>query len=103
MDRRTILLGSLGFALPASASTGTQQQGQKRFALILANQSYEKNPLPNIWNDALLMDKTLKRIGFTSTVVVDGTRTTMLDGIRSFKASLTAGAFVLLYYSGHGC
>jgi formylglycine-generating enzyme required for sulfatase activity len=104
MHRRDILLGSLGLALSgtASASANAQQAGQKRFALILANQTYEKNPLPNIRNDALLMDKTLKGIGFTTTVVLDGTRTTMLDGIRRFKASLTPGAFVLLYYSGHG-
>ncbi len=104
MHRRDILLGSLGLALSgtASASANAQQSGQKRFALILANQTYEKNPLPNIRNDALLMDKTLKGIGFTTTVVLDGTRTTMLDGIRRFKASLTPGAFVLLYYSGHG-
>ena len=104
MHRRDILLGSLGLALSgtASASAIVQQAGQKRFALILANQTYEKNPLPNIRNDALLMDKTLKGIGFTTTVVLDGTRTTMLDGIRRFKASLTPGAFVLLYYSGHG-
>lgn len=101
MDRRTVLLGSLGLALPA-ASSELQQGNQKRFALILANQSYEKNPLPNIRNDALLMDKTLKSIGFTTTVVLDGTRTSMLDGIRRFKSSLTPGAFVLLYYSGHG-
>ncbi len=104
MHRRDILLGSLGFALSSttSATANAQQSGQKRFALILANQTYEKNPLPNIRNDALLMDKTLKGIGFTTAVVLDGTRTTMLDGIRRFKASLTPGAFVLLYYSGHG-
>lgn len=101
MDRRTVLLGSLGFALPA-ASSELQQGNQKRFALILANQNYEKNPLPNIQNDALLMDKTLKSIGFTTTVVLDGTRSSMLEGIRRFKASLTPGSFVLFYYSGHG-
>jgi formylglycine-generating enzyme required for sulfatase activity len=101
MDRRTVLLGSLGLALPA-ASSELQQGNQKRFALILANQSYEKNPLPNVRNDALLMDKTLKSISFTTTVVLDGTRTSMLDGIRRFKSSLSPGSFVLLYYSGHG-
>jgi hypothetical protein len=102
MDRRTVLLGSLGLAWPAAPSSASQQGNQKRYALILANQTYEKNPLPNIRNDALLMDKTLKSIGFTTTVVLDGTRTSMLEGIRRFKASLTPGAFVLLYYSGHG-
>ena len=104
MDRRTILLGSLGLAFPYGnvEAFETQHSDQKRFALILANQTYEKNPLPNIRNDALLMDKTLKGIGFTTTVVLDGTRSAMLDGIRRFKTTLTPGAFVLLYYSGHG-
>jgi hypothetical protein len=101
MDRRTVLLGSLGFAVPATSSE-LQQGNQKRYALILANQSYEKNPLPNIRNDALLMDKTLKSIGFTTSVVLDGTRISMLDGIRRFKSSLSPGSFVLVYYSGHG-
>jgi formylglycine-generating enzyme required for sulfatase activity len=102
MDRRTVLLGSLGFAIPATSIKELMQGNQKRFALILANQSYEKNPLPNIRNDALLMEKTLKGIGFTTTVVLDGTRTLMLEGIRRFKSSLPPGSFVLLYYSGHG-
>jgi formylglycine-generating enzyme required for sulfatase activity len=104
MNRRSVLLGSLGLTLSgmAAATANAQQAGQKRFALILANQTYEKNPLPNIRNDALLMDKTLKSVGFTTTVVLDGTRTSMLDGIRRFKSGLTTGAFVLLYYSGHG-
>ena len=104
MDRRTILLGSLGLAFPYGnvEAFETQHSDQKRFALILANQTYEKNPLPNIRNDALLMDKTLKGIGFTTTVVLDGTRSAMLDGIRRFKTTLTPGAFVLLFYSGHG-
>ena len=104
MDRRTILLGSLGLAFPYGnvEAFETQHSDQKRFALILANQTYEKNPLPNIRNDALLMDKTLKGIGFTTTVVLDGTRSAMLDGIRRFKTTLTPGAFVLLYISGHG-
>lgn len=104
MDRRTILFGSLGLAIPGANASELlwQQSGQKRYALILANQTYEKNPLPHIRNDALVMDKTLKSIGFKTTVVLDGTRNSMLEGIRRFKSQLVPGSFVLFYYSGHG-
>jgi hypothetical protein len=77
MNRRSILIGGVGLALGAGSSVFGQQAGQKRFALILANQTYEKNPLPNIDNDASLMAKTLTGLGFTVSTLMNGTRSTM--------------------------
>jgi formylglycine-generating enzyme required for sulfatase activity len=104
MDRRSILLGGVGLALGACSSASGQQATQKRFALILANQTYEKNPLPNIDNDAALMGRTLKSLGFTVTTLMNGTRSTMRTKLKELKDNLTAnpGAIGFVYYSGHG-
>jgi formylglycine-generating enzyme required for sulfatase activity len=106
MHRRDILLGSLGLALSgtASATATAQQPGQKRFALILANQTYEKNPLPNIDNDASLMAKTLTGLGFTVSTLMNGTRSTMRTKLKELKDNLAVnpGGIGFVYYSGHG-
>ena len=107
MHRRDILLGSLGLALSGAATPSTanvQQAGQKRFALILANQTYEKNPLPNIDNDASLMAKTLAGLGFTISTLMNGTRSTMRTKLKELKDNLAAnpGGIGFVYYSGHG-
>jgi formylglycine-generating enzyme required for sulfatase activity len=106
MYRRDILLGSLGLALSgtASATATAQQAGQKRFALILANQTYEKNPLPNIDNDASLMAKTLTGLGFTVSTLMNGTRSTMRTKLKELKDNLAAnpGGIGFVFYSGHG-
>jgi formylglycine-generating enzyme required for sulfatase activity len=104
MDRRSILLGGVGLALGAGSSASGQQASQKRFALILANQTYEKNPLPNIDNDAALMGRTLKSLGFTVTTLMNGTRSTMRTKLKELKDNLAAnpGGIGFVYYSGHG-
>jgi formylglycine-generating enzyme required for sulfatase activity/uncharacterized caspase-like protein len=104
MNRRSILIGGVGLALGAGSPVSAKQSGQKRFALILANQTYEKNPLPNIDNDAALMGRTLKSLGFNVTTLMNGTRSTMRTKLKELKDNLTAnpGAIGFVYYSGHG-
>ena len=104
MDRRSILLGGVGLALGAGSTVSAKQSGQKRFALILANQTYEKNPLPNIDNDAALMGRTLKSLGFTVVSLMNGTRSTMRTKLKELKDNLAAnpGGIGFVYYSGHG-
>jgi formylglycine-generating enzyme required for sulfatase activity len=79
-------------------------QTARKFALVIANYKYEKNPLPNIDNDAALMGQVLREIGFEITTVQNGTRTVLRDAIRSFSAKLMSnpGSLVVIYYSGHG-
>ena len=105
MDRRSILLGGVGLALGAGSSASGQQATQKRFALILANQTYEKNPLPNIDNDAALMGRTLKSLGFNVTTLMNGTRSTMRTKLKELKDNLTAnpGAIGLCITAATAC
>jgi hypothetical protein len=104
MDRRSILLGSVGLALGVGSSVSGQQTAQKRFAVILANQAYEKNPLPNIDNDASLMAKTLTGLGFAVTTLMNGTRSSMRTKLKELKDNLATnpGGIGFVYYSGHG-
>ena len=79
-------------------------QTSRKFALVIANYKYDKNPLPNIDNDAALMGQVLREIGFNVTTVQNASRTVLRDAIRSFSAKLMSnpGALVVIYYSGHG-
>ena len=103
MDRRTVLLGSLGFAVPsATAESHPQQSNQKRYALVLANEAYENKALTNILNDARAISRTLQQLGFDVTSGLDQTRSGMFSALRTFRDKLTPGCIALVYYSGHG-
>ena len=105
IHRRRVITSCLGLVLSGVALKSTAQQaGQKRFALILANQTYEKNPLPNIDNDANLMAKTLTGLGFSVSTLMNGSRSTMRTKLKELKDNLAAnpGGIGFVYYSGHG-
>ena len=67
-----------GPALAASErgmSTQTQGRAQsKRVALVIGNGAYPNNPLPNTVNDARLLARTLRQLGFQ---VIKGENLTM--------------------------
>ncbi len=106
MDRRTLLIGSLGLGLPAAAAQDPSPKGTpgKRFALILANQKYASNPLPNIDNDAALMGRTLRALGFEVATASNCRRPEMRSKLKELRERLSAspGAIGFVYYSGHG-
>lgn len=77
---------------------------ETRIALVIGNSSYQHtSPLDNPANDADLMEKTLKAVGFQVTKVVDATRFEMRQAMLTYSRSLaqpnTVGVF---YYAGHG-
>ena len=111
MDRRTLLLGSLGLGASASSRAVAERigpidapQAPKRFAVVIANQDYEKNPLPNIFGDAELMRRTLESLGFTVLVARNARRPEMRAALRTLRDRLAAapGSLAFVYYSGHG-
>ena len=82
----------------------TKQQDPSRFALILANQTYEKFPLTFVDNDASLMARTLTSLGFKVSTLVDGTVSTMRSKLIELNKNLSSkpGSIGLVYFSGHG-
>ena len=61
------------------------QAHAKRVALVIGNAAYEQRPLSNPVNDAQLMERTLKELGFEVQLVKDATRRKMLDALRDFE------------------
>lgn len=80
---------------------------EPRVALIIGNSNYggDLGRLPNPANDARLMAKTLKDIGFTVIEAEDAGQKQMKRAIQDFSAALAtagAGATGLFFYAGHG-
>jgi len=109
------LAGSLGIPIRAAraqkqwveaATIASPVAGQKRIALILGNTHYGGlHELKNPENDARAMATALGKLGFTSIVVLDASRTTMRDAIHDFADRIRAAgpsSVALLFYSGHG-
>jgi uncharacterized caspase-like protein len=92
----TALIMFLALALPAAAA--------KRIALVIGNNDYDHViDLKNPGNDADLMERTLKDVGFEVFRYDDldqrGMKQAMLDFGRKLKEGAEASMF---YYAGHG-
>tara|TARA_B110000003_G_C16631916_1_gene526999 strand:+ start:178 stop:1320 length:1143 start_codon:yes stop_codon:yes gene_type:complete len=77
--------------------------GEKRLALVIGNSNYEKAPLNNPVNDALLMAKTLEDLDFD--VILDtniSNRGEFIKTIREFGYKRPNYDVGFVYYAGHG-
>lgn len=99
--RSLFLAAVLACAQLASAATG-----DKRIALVVGNSAYQNVAhLDNPKNDATLMARTLKELGFT--LIGDGAQLNLdkaaLDkAVQSFGRELQGAQVALFYYAGHG-
>jgi len=78
-----------------------------RVALVIGNGGYGASigPLRNPANDAKLIARSLKKLGFTVTLAIDVDQREMKRQIRDFGEALTAAgpdSIGLFYYAGHG-
>mgnify|MGYP000880160952 CR=1 FL=1 len=91
------ILGVLLLALtPAHAA-------ERRLALVIGNSAYSFGALDNPKNDAALMAKALKGVGFEVTELIDADQKTMKKAMLDFGRSLRDSDSVgLFYYAGHG-
>ena len=84
-------------------STILFSQEDKRIALVIGNANYDKGALKNPVNDALLMDSTLRVLGFD--VILDtniGTKIKFLKKVLEFGKLRSQYDLGLIYYAGHG-
>jgi TPR repeat protein len=93
-----VLLFAFALAAPAFA--------EKRVALVVGNSAYKSvAPLDNPNNDAVLMARTLRELGF---VIVGGNAKTDLDkraldeAVQAFGRELQGADVAMFYYAGHG-
>ena len=92
---------SLGYTL---ASIQPARAADK-LALIIGNGGYEHyEPLPNAPRDATLVDTSLQKLGYKTTVLTDIRSRDMVNEILKFSKAVSnsPGATVLVYYAGHG-
>ena len=95
-----ICIYSLAFAQSdRSMTTGSTIN---KHALIIGNAAYSKGPLKNPVNDARLMERTLKQLGFSTAVSTDATQRGMKQAILNFTKKLDRNSVAIFYYAGHG-
>ena len=73
-----------------------------RVALVIGNSSYSDAPLKNPVNDARLVAKNLKRLGFKVILRTNASQQAMADAIGDFGQQLEQGSVGLFFYAGHG-
>ena len=98
---RTIAAWVLLALLSSAASA------EKRLALLIGNQSYtsEIGRLANPHNDIILLERTLKAIGFEVATVRDAGLATLHQAVNGYSCRVQAAgpnAVAFFYYSGHG-
>ncbi|MDO9416199.1 caspase family protein [Pararhizobium sp.] len=87
----------------AVALASAQAAPEKRIALIIGNSKYQAlPPLSNPANDAKLMEKTLKSVGFETLTVIDASRQQVVKAMKAFSEMVTPDSSVVVYYAGHG-
>jgi hypothetical protein len=98
------LLLRLALSFLVAAAMATAAHAERRIALVIGNSAYSAvSPLANPKNDAALMAKTLKSVGFEVTMLVDADQRAMKQAMLDFGRKLRDGADAsLFYYSGHG-
>ena len=91
-------------AMAATTTGAVASVPEKRIALVIGNSKYADAPLVNPANDAILLQNTLKSLGFEVIARTDLDSEGMKSAIRDFgvRLSETPGAAGLFYFAGHG-
>ena len=93
---------TFAFARGISVNDGTTTASKRRVALVIGNGGYASSPLRNPVNDARLMTRTLRDLGFE---VIEGENldlNQMKRAVRDFGGRLGQNSVGLFYYAGHG-
>ena len=103
MNKKILALAAL--VMVAGTGLFAQSNEDKRFALVIGNQSYKESPLSNPVADAKLIAERLGESGFDVTCATELTQSGMAEVIGSYAAKVNeAGTNTIsfFYYSGHG-
>jgi hypothetical protein len=83
-------------------SPAASSRNQRRVALVIGNAQYKVSPLENPVNDATDIDRTLKQLGFQTTLLRNATLGQMREATRRFADQLQSADVALIYFAGHG-
>jgi hypothetical protein len=86
---------------PAPAASARPEQ---RVALLIGNTHYKTwgTPLKNPKNDVIAVGRQLRSLGFSTTVVYDGTSEQMSMAIAAFREEAVDSDWAVIYYAGTG-
>jgi hypothetical protein len=75
-----------------------------RKALLVGASKYlgNVNPLPNVVNDIVAMERKLRSMGYAVIVSMDDSRTEVRRKLEAYSSSLRSGDISLIYFAGHG-
>ena len=104
MCRLLVAVLTIGLLIIARSSTA---QEPARLAILIGNEAYaaKVGRLKNPHNDVMLIEASLKRLGFKVTVLRDASYKTMDTALKRYVAEVRhagPGAISFFYYSGHG-
>ena len=89
-------------AIALLVAVANAQSAERRVALVVGNSAYADKPLRNPVNDAELMQRTLKDLGFEVSLLRNADRRALLGGLRDFEARARNADVALFFYAGHG-
>ena len=97
---KSLIFGAL---LAAFVFSAQMVVAKARLALVIGNSQYEavtslKNPI----NDAKLISRSLKKVGFQTITVLNSDRKQLIGAIKKFMALVTKDTEAFIYYAGHG-
>jgi hypothetical protein len=100
-DERQRVMASLP---SVGAKTKANFVESPRKALLVGASKYlgNVNPLPNVVNDIVAMERKLRSMGYAVTVSMDDSRTEVRRKLETYSSSLRSGDISLIYFSGHG-
>src|ERR1700761_2029661 len=103
MNRREFVSGVVAAAAIAGlASTDAEADG-KRVALVIGNGAYRNVPaLLNPPNDAGDIAAALKRLGFTVTLITNGSFDEMRHALIALGRDAAGADMAAVYFAGHG-
>jgi hypothetical protein len=98
---RRLIMAVMAFWLGCVISLPAQ--ATERVALIFGNGAYQNAPhLPNPVNDATDVAAAFGRLGFSVTLVKNGTFDSMRHALLDFAAQAQSADIAVLYFAGHG-
>lgn len=99
-----ILTASLVYAADRGVAVKPRagEAKERKTALVIGNSAYLVSPLRNPANDAKIMARTLRDLGFSVDERANLGQKEMKQAIEDFGRSIKSGGVGLFYYAGHG-
>ncbi len=89
-------------AAPAGPGTAAGP-AEQRVALLIGNSSYKTWPvLKNPKNDVIAVQRQLRKLGFSTTILYDGTSEQIAEAVRLFGEDAKGADWAMFYFAGSG-